>query len=323
MKRKIFSILFALVLVLTLGLVTAVPAGASPTFVLVGTAHGGPWTTFLSPCFDVKKDYDGVTAYLRVEPFADTHGAYSYDGSLETVNFYVDADNSDTTSMGDFMLEYHHSTGMAVYHYHDGISWVWGTMVSIASLVLPPGMAVTWDDANFPAYVELSIPGTMVPTGVIGVMIYAVSHGAVTNYSANPGPGYGSWDYATWADVLFFHHVGIDIKPGSDPNSINPKSKGLIPVAILGSATFDVTTVDVTTLAFGPNAATPAHDLTDPVVYAEHLQDVNGDGFTDLVSHYRTQATGIAKPDTSATLTGQTTGGIPITGTDAVRIVGK
>lgn len=115
--------------------------------------------------------------------------------------------------------------------------------------------------------------------------------------------------------------VDIDIKPGSDPNSINPKSKGVIPVAILGSITFDVTDVDVDTLRFGPSPASPAHDLTDPVVYAEHLQDVNDDGFTDLVSHYRTRDTGIALGDTSATL--ETTGGIPITGTDSVRIVGK
>ena len=110
--------------------------------------------------------------------------------------------------------------------------------------------------------------------------------------------------------------VDIDIKPGSDPNSINLKSKGVIPVAILGSAIFDVTDVDVTTLVFA--GASPAHDLNDPLVYADHLQDVNGDGFMDLVCHFRTQDTDIAPGDTEATLTSST-----ITGTDSVNIVGK
>ena len=115
--------------------------------------------------------------------------------------------------------------------------------------------------------------------------------------------------------------VDIDIKPGSDPNSINPKSMGFVPVAILGSETFDVTTVDVTTLAFGPNGAAPRHDLTDALVYADHLQDVNGDGFTDLVSHYRQKETGLASGDAEACLTGEA-GGIPLEGCDSVRVLG-
>ena len=36
--------------------------------------------------------------------------------------------------------------------------------------------------------------------------------------------------------------VAIDIKPGSYPNSINLKSNGKVPVAILSSPTFDATT---------------------------------------------------------------------------------
>jgi len=117
--------------------------------------------------------------------------------------------------------------------------------------------------------------------------------------------------------------VAIDIKPGSDPNSINLKSKGVIPVAILGSADFDVTIVDVNTLVFGPDGASPAHDLTDPLVYADHLQDVNFDGYVDLVCHFRTQETGIEAGDTSATLTFDTTGGVTIAVDDLVNIVGE
>jgi len=93
--------------------------------------------------------------------------------------------------------------------------------------------------------------------------------------------------------------VEIDIKPGSDENPINLKGKGTIPVAILTSDTFDATTVDVGSLAFGPNGAAPAHENG-------HLFDVNGDGLIDLVTHYRTQETGISPGDTNAILTGQT-----------------
>ena len=58
----------------------------------------------------------------------------------------------------------------------------------------------------------------------------------------------------------------------------------------------------MTTLRFGPNNAQPKHDLTDAEVYADHLQDVNYDGYTDLVSHYKTKQTGIAFGQVSAEL---------------------
>jgi hypothetical protein len=104
----------------------------------------------------------------------------------------------------------------------------------------------------------------------------------------------------------------IDIKPGSDPNPINPFAQGTIPVAILSSDSFDATAVDVTTLTFGPAGAAPAHPP------GGHFQDVNDDGLTDLLSHYRTQETGIAMGDTEACVVGETLGGIPIEGCDAI-----
>jgi hypothetical protein len=81
--------------------------------------------------------------------------------------------------------------------------------------------------------------------------------------------------------------ITIDIKPGSDPNAINVRSKG--------------------------NAA-------ESVRY--RLEDVDDDGDWDLALKFNTQETGIACGDTETTLTGETFNGQGITGTDSIKTVG-
>ena len=108
--------------------------------------------------------------------------------------------------------------------------------------------------------------------------------------------------------------VDIDIRPGSAVNPVTPKSSRLIPVAILASDGVDVADVDVTTLTFGPAAASPAHRK------GGHFRDVNGDGLMDLVSYYRTRETGIAIGDTKACVSGKLLG-TAFESCDSVRIV--
>lgn len=42
--------------------------------------------------------------------------------------------------------------------------------------------------------------------------------------------------------------INVDVKPGSWPNPLNLKSKGVLPVAVCGTEDFDVTTIDPTTI---------------------------------------------------------------------------
>lgn len=112
-----------------------------------------------------------------------------------------------------------------------------------------------------------------------------------------------------------FVRVEIDIKPGSAPNVINLRAKGVIPVAILTTPTFDATTVDPFSVWFGPGEAREIHQTS-------HHEDVDGDGDQDLVLHFDTQKAGIRCGDTTASLTGKTSSGQNIQGTDAIVTVG-
>jgi hypothetical protein len=107
-------------------------------------------------------------------------------------------------------------------------------------------------------------------------------------------------------------NVDIDIKPGGFPNSINLKSKGNVPVAILSSPTFDATTVDQGTVEF---ADAPALSI------GGSPEDVNSDGLLDLVLHFSTQSLNLKPGDTETCLTGKTLSGQEFEGCDSVSIV--
>jgi hypothetical protein len=109
--------------------------------------------------------------------------------------------------------------------------------------------------------------------------------------------------------------VAVDINPGDFPNSINPRSNGVIPVAILSTTSFDATTVDPLNVQFGPQGAVLARGHG-------HLEDVNGDGKLDLLLRFKTRETGIRCGQTSASLTGETFTKQTIQGSDSIVTVG-
>jgi hypothetical protein len=90
--------------------------------------------------------------------------------------------------------------------------------------------------------------------------------------------------------------VPIDVKPGDTVSAINPTSNGKIPVAILSTANFDATTVDPSSVRFGPAASSPTHS---------QVEDVNGDGKPDLLLQFTMAQTGIYSGESRVCLSGQ------------------
>lgn len=137
---------------------------------------------------------------------------------------------------------------------------------------------------------------------------------------------------------LVVPRVYLDIKPGSCPNPFNVKSRGVLPVAILGTESLDVHNINPSTVLLTrgeypgvlplrwsyEDVATPFYGPTC------ECHDLNGDGYLDLALKFDTQelveTLGLdeeAGNTITIWLTGnlvQELGGTPIRGRDCVRI---
>ena len=171
-----------------------------------------------------------------------------------------------------------------------------------------PGLAVLQDNSG-PTHTHALLPGS--PAIDAG----DCSDGTITTDQRGVSRPQGAGCDIGAFELITIITAEIDIKPGSFPNSINLKSKGVIPLAILTTANFDATTIDPLTVKFGPNGATESHGRG-------HIEDVDNDGDQDLVLHFKTQETGISCGETSASLIGETIDGQMIEGADSIKTVG-
>jgi hypothetical protein len=142
----------------------------------------------------------------------------------------------------------------------------------------------------------------------------------LSSYASSNGTGYlvqGYWfsfnDITTQPESTQVMQAVIDIKPGSYPNSINLRSKGLVPVAILSTENFDASRVNPDNVQMA--GASPIRWV---------IEDVDSDGNNDMMLHFRTvELTGLSDNSTEAVLTGNTFDGTPFEGSDSVNIVPK
>lgn len=132
--------------------------------------------------------------------------------------------------------------------------------------------------------------------------------------------------------------VSLDVKPSSCPNPLNVKSKGVLPVALLGTADFDVNDVDVASLRLEgvspirsalEDVATPTEPFTAKEDCYEDCNELEADGYTDLTLKFDRQEIVDAlesiedRECVALKLTGTLVDGTSIEGEDLVVILNK
>jgi len=127
----------------------------------------------------------------------------------------------------------------------------------------------------------------------------------------------------------------FDIQPGSCPNSFNVKAQGKLPAAILGTATFDATYVDATTVRL-EGTVEPVWfrhgDVSTPVGANPNpceCNELGPDGYTDLkLKFLRQDIVDVLGPfedgdEIELTLTGSFMDGTVFSLTDCIQILDK
>ena len=131
----------------------------------------------------------------------------------------------------------------------------------------------------------------------------------VAYYRGEPGFGesesgvsmFGVLDFAkitiTGPDAPITVDVPVDIKPGSCPNPVNTRSRGVLPVAVLGTEDFDVTMIDPESIEL--NGVSPIRwaleDVATPYepyigkLDAYDCHELGPDGYQDLTLKFNKQ----------------------------------
>ncbi|MEN8169527.1 MAG: hypothetical protein ABFS08_04820 [Pseudomonadota bacterium] len=111
--------------------------------------------------------------------------------------------------------------------------------------------------------------------------------------------------------------INIEIKPGNNKLApLNPRSKGKIPVAIMGSNDFDVDNIDQNSLTFGSSGSENSLNKCQKVT-----RDINNDGYGDKLCHFENRAAGFRSGDIEGILMGTTNGGTDFVGRSILKVV--
>ncbi len=244
-----------------------------------------------------------------------------------------------------------------VLGYYDGNMWELEPFQGDLYMSYDNGELASLDTSGDRSLVWTAPDGiiSMVTDGDCGVLYFGIGGEAGAYYgSSTSGTGYvyeyigtgeptlisGAMD--TGVQCLYippFIPVFVDIKPGSCPNPLNTKSKGVLTVAVLGTEDFDVTDIDPGTIRLtreGYEEVEPLRwsyeDVATP--FGGELcecHDLNGDDYLDLTLKFDTQELAMdlsLEAEVGNTIPLILTGnlkeeecGAPIRGSDCVRVL--
>ena len=148
------------------------------------------------------------------------------------------------------------------------------------------------------------------------------------SFTAGPTPGtlypiclkvtdsFGETDIGcTTVTVATTVSINIDIYPNRVPNRVLLSRNYTLYVAVLGSDTFNVTTLNSATVKFG-KTGTESSPVRAPM-----LRDLNRDGKLDAMYGFRTFSCGFGAGDTTGILKGKLNNGTDAEGSDSVLVL--
>jgi ELWxxDGT repeat protein len=227
------------------------------------------------------------------------NGSGTLEGTLTGGNIAIDADGEHIVTVAEYQGNPQDDTVFKVagnfvdVHLNDadGVNWV-----TIQFCPANPNTKIFyWDGSGWPEASNYTYDET---SGCVIVTITSTTQPSLSDLAG--------LIFVPGETVV---EVEIDIKPGSDPNSINLRSKGVVPVAILTTDTFDAADVDPVTVTFAG---------ASPLRWA--MEDIDSDGDTDIVFYFKTQELALDSESVEAILEGSTFSGPDIEGVDSVKI---
>jgi len=294
-----------------------------------GTIYGAAiWTG--SGKFDGALTFDGTDDYVDCGNVLDV-------GSKLTVEAWVKDTGSSTGNVVgkyeamDKRWHIYVNSGADDKIYWNIGGWTYATSPTSAIGTAWHHLAMVYDGmqadnaSRLKAYID-GVPISLTYNGTIPPTMPAISGNvnigrhSTSNFFQGTIDEVRIWDEALTAEDVARNYarayVAIDIKPGSEPNSINLCSHGVVPVAILSRDGFDATTIDPSSVTFA--GATIRVKGKGTLQYS--FEDVDGDGDLDFVCQIPVEDLSLDGGPTEATVSG-IADGVPFVGTDSVNIV--